>query len=110
VVEVAPTLRFERKGPHDAAGEAAARKALKGIFGDAKVVAQVMDAADFTIDKYPTGIPRERYRSGKILYKRPKARWCEQRTFTYAEPYAGGGRYAKGETKILAATRFVACD
>jgi hypothetical protein len=23
---------------------------------------------------------------------------------------AGGGRHAKGETKIMAATRFVACD
>lgn len=98
-------------GPHDSTIEKGAARTLLEIYPRAKVVKAVMDSPDYTISKNGVGIPTDRYRSGQILFKLPGARWCAQRTFSYVEPYSGGGRFARAsKVNVLGATRFLSCD
>lgn len=69
-----------------------------------------MDSAEFTIEKNGLGVPLNRYRSGQVLFKVRPAKFCMQRTFSYNEPYAGGGKYPSSSAKVLAASRFVSCE
>lgn len=110
VDEAAAQLPLPKGEHHDGALEGQAKAALKKLFADAQPKGAFMDAAGWTIRQNALGVPLDRFRSGQLVFKRPAFKWCEQRTFSYDEPHQGGGRYAKGEVKILGAVRFVSCQ
>lgn len=108
--EAAAQLPLPKGDHHDAALEGQAKAALKKLFADAQPKGAYMDAAGWTINQNALGVPLDRFRSGHLVFKRPAFKWCEERMFSYDEPHQGGGRYAKGEVKILSAVRFVSCQ
>lgn len=89
---LAPTWPFDATH-HEAAIEAAAKKAFAGQYPGRSAVKTGMLFAQATIDKNALGVPTERYRTGAILAK-GAGKWCEYRQFTAHETYSGGGGYA----------------
>ncbi len=108
--QVAPQVAGPTATAHSAAIEGMARAAIVKIFPQARVRQTAMVSPDWTITTNDVGIPTDRFRTGRIVFKQPKAKWCEERDFSYVESYAGGGRYQSSSTaQILGGTKFFAC-
>ena len=110
VDEVAPQVEKPSGKEHAAALEAGAAKTLKGIYPGAKVVMSFMDAGGWTLIKTRAGLPKERFRSGQIVFSVPGSKWCQQRAFSDTEAWTGGDSFAPSAgVNVLGATRFLAC-
>lgn len=105
-----PAARFDDTKLHDKRIEAIGRATIKKHEPSSKILASAMDQKDFTISKNRFDLPTDRFRSGHVLMKRPKAPWCEERTFSYVETYQGGGKFARSTTgSVTEGTRLVRC-
>ena len=110
VDEVAPQVERPSGKENAAALEAGAARTLKGIFPGAEVVMSFMDSSGWTVDKTAAGLPKDRYRSGQIVYSVPGSKWCQQRTFSETQVWTGGDSFApSGGVNVRGATRFMAC-
>lgn len=68
-----------------------------------------MDSPGWTITKTKVGLPKDRFRSGQIVYRVPGSKWCQRRTFSDVEVWAGGDSYAPSAgVDVLGARRFLA--
>ncbi|MBP7865887.1 MAG: hypothetical protein KA419_08035 [Acidobacteria bacterium] len=105
---LAPRWKFVAPA-HDAAIEALARKQVKAEYPKAALRAVGLDDTSWTIVKNRKGLPLERVRHGKVLYKVDGEKWCRQQSFTYTETYAGGGSYTKASGVRLDYLRFLSC-
>lgn len=105
---LAPRWKFATPA-HDAAIEALARRQVKSEYPKATVRAAGLDDASWTIVKNRKGLPLERVRHGKVLYRVEGEKWCRQQSFTCTEAYAGGGRYEKAGGVRLDYLRFLSC-
>ncbi len=105
---LAPTYSFPRGLRHDSRAEAGARAELPRRVKGSKVIKTGVLFADWTVAR--TGaIPTERYRTGAILFKTARSKWCQYREFTAHAAYQGGGRYATHLTYTFAGLRYQTC-
>ena len=95
---------------HDKAMEAGAKTAASKLYAKTSVVATWMDSNGWTIEQNALGIPRDRFRSGQVVYKVGADPWCTQRTFNYVEAHMGGGKYQHAsEATLLPGIKVVKC-
>ena len=75
-----------------------------------KVVRTSLAAEGWTIDKNALGVTLDRYRTGHILFKMPKLKWCSLREFTYLETFAAGAFQPATAATMSEAVRFQSCN
>lgn len=106
----AQTQRWEDRGFHAAGPEALGRAAVRRFEPHAKILASTMDAAGYTVETNLRGIPKDRFRSGRVLIARSGVSFCEERTFNVVEQYSGGGSFQSAhEAGLTEMTHLVRC-
>src|SRR5207237_7768003 len=97
-------------GLHDLRVEALARAQVVAVEPGVRVLASAMDAGGFAVVTDDHDTPEMRWCTGRVLLRRPRTSWCEERWFSYVEPYAGRGRFRTTTTvRLLDATDLVRC-
>ena len=82
---------------------------IKEWHGDAQVHDAYLSRDSWKIHKNALGVPDRRTLPGYVIFKLPDDPYCQLRSYTLTEQYAGGGTYQKAGGVRFGYVRFQDC-